>query len=94
MSDVIDYRLTQVERVVGKMSEAIDRLVRLEERHLETRDALERAFKIIDENVQRIAEIEKELPTLKLTRAWVIAAAVSPWAILAAVTVKWLSGQG
>lgn len=81
MTDVIDYRLDVVEKDVGEIKDAIksiagslQTLTRLEERHQETREALNKSFQTLQEHDQRIRKLEVEAPTTRLIRAWVISA--------------------
>lgn len=56
----------------ASISQSLSRLVALEERHIETRDAIGRAFKHIEKIADRLLEIEKAMPGLKEARAWII----------------------
>jgi hypothetical protein len=76
---VIEYRLkvledavTDIRAAVKGIDQSLATLARLEERHAETRDGLGRAFKAIEKVDGRVKSIEVEIPTLKLTRGWVI----------------------
>lgn len=89
--EVHEFRITTVERAVGEISESLRRLVQLEERHIETREALLRANDRIDDHETRIRSVEGELPTLKLTRQWVISGVVGVWGVLAVVAGGWLT---
>lgn len=66
------YRLTMIEQTLKAISESLDRLATLEQKHLETRDAVGRAFKGIEKMDERMRVVEMEMPTLKLVRKWVI----------------------
>lgn len=70
---LLDYRLTQLEKAVTKLVEQNTQLIAIEQRHLETREALDRAFKSIKDVDGRVRTIETEMPTLRLVRGWVIA---------------------
>lgn len=67
-----DYRLKTVEDAVKSIAENLTTLTALEQKHLETREALGRAFDTLDKHDGRIKAVELEMPTLKLTRGWVI----------------------
>lgn len=87
MSDATEYRLTAVERAIGELSRATDKIAdslaaiaRLEERHVETRDALGRAFKEITQIGQEVSEmrvrierISGEIKPLVESRQWMMA---------------------
>ncbi|MFA5630333.1 MAG: hypothetical protein WC997_02375 [Porticoccaceae bacterium] len=70
------YRLKMVEETLKSVSESLRLLATLEQRHLETREALARAFSAVDENDKRIRAVEVEIPTLKMVRGWVITGVV------------------
>lgn len=101
-----DERLRRVERdqadmreVLGSLRESqqaisnsLERLVRLEERHIETRDALTRAFAAIDKHGEslhsirlaipvnlepRLRDLESNMPGLLEMRRWVVAGVMS-----------------
>jgi chromosome segregation ATPase len=74
----INSRLSGVEATLGDIRDAmravasaIERLTRLEERHAETRTALERAFTAQEKIEERVADIELKIPVLELTSSWV-----------------------
>lgn len=80
---VIEYRIEALEGSVNEIKSAVKSidaslrvLSRLEQRHAETRDGLERAFAEIADHETRVRTIETEMPTTKLIRGWVIAAVV------------------
>ena len=58
---------------LNSISKSLHRLVALEERHSETREAIGRAFKAIDGVDGRLAMIEQQVPQLVETRGWVLA---------------------
>ena len=101
-----DERLRKVEQEQGEMREVIfslkesqqaisnslERLVRLEERHVETREALTRAFTQVERHAQmihevrmqipanleeRLRKIEQDMPGLIEMRRWVTAGVMS-----------------
>jgi len=96
MSDINEWRLTTVEKAVGDISESLRRLVQLEERHTETREALSRAFTNLGDHEDRLRGIEVEMPTVKLTRRWVIGGVVGVWMLLVTVAggvaIRYISG--
>lgn len=67
------YRLTMIEQTLRAISENLERLATLEQKHLETRESVGRAFKSIEKMDERMRHMELEMPTLKLVRKWVIA---------------------
>lgn len=72
----LEHRMNTVERAIEKISDSMAILVRLETEHLETRRAIGRAFKSIEEHEDRIREIEIAVPPLKETRRLVIGALI------------------
>ena len=81
---VLDVRVTNLERVVERVSTAVESideslktLTRLDVKHEETNKAVERAFDDISDHETRIRVVETEMPTMKLIRGWVIAGVVS-----------------
>ncbi len=83
---VLEHRLNSVERAVEKIADAVQeiasnttQIAKLEVRHAETRDSLERAFDEIGRLQgecakfdDRLKVIEVEMPGLKETRALVM----------------------
>ncbi len=74
-------RISRLEEAVGRIDAAIERigaaldaLVRLEERHEETREALGRAFGLIEKQDERVTKLEIEMPMLRQVRTWVFGA--------------------
>ncbi|MES2319998.1 MAG: hypothetical protein V4631_21160 [Pseudomonadota bacterium] len=88
---VINYRLTAIEKAVSTISDNMGQLILLEQKHIETRDALTRAFKELDAQDGRLRSIEDELPTLKLARGWVIAGTVGTVGVIGIALLKMLS---
>lgn len=70
------YRLSMIEKTLQAISESLERLATLEQKHLETREALNRAFTQIDIQDGRLRNIETEMPTLTLVRGWVLAGGI------------------
>ena len=78
--DVIEYRLgtleasvTEIKSAVSSIDKSLQKLTSLEERHQETRDALNRAFTQIEDHEVRIRHVEKNEPVTRLVRNWIIA---------------------
>ena len=70
--------VAEIKGFMAKMSEAIERLARLEERHGNTTAALERAFGAISKLNDRVTLLEKAQPVQNLTSDWVVRAV---WAV-------------
>lgn len=86
--ELTQYRLKSIEETLSSISEAIRQLTALEQKHIETRQALERAFSSIGKMDDRVRSIELELPTLKLIRGWVIGGVISVVSLLGIGVVK------
>lgn len=76
------YRLEMIEKTLESVSESVRQLVSLEQKHIETRQAIERAFSELKDHGIRIREVEQEMPTLKLTRGWIIAGVLGVFGVL------------
>lgn len=74
---LLNYRLARVEEAIIKLSETTEQLVRLEEKHLETRAALNRAFEAIRDMDVRLAKVEHQMPKLTLAMTWVFAGVIA-----------------
>lgn len=92
---VIDYRITALETNVGEIRQAVKSidaslqvLSRLEQRHAETRDGLERAFAELADHETRVRVIEQEQPTTKLIKGWVIAGVVGGLSMMGIAMIK------
>lgn len=76
---VLDVRVTNLERVVERVSTAVESideslktLTKLDVKHEETNKGLDRAFVSLKDHETRIRLVETEMPTMKLVRGWVI----------------------
>lgn len=67
------YRINMIESTLEAVRENLIKLAQLEQKHLETKESLTRAFDSMNDINARLREVEKEMPTLKLVRGWVIA---------------------
>lgn len=92
---VMEYRLSALEGSVGEIRQAVKSidaslqvLARLEQRHAETRDGLERAFEELKDHETRVRDIETEMPTTKLIRGWIITAVIGTLGIVGATAMK------
>ena len=91
---VLDHRVTQVESVIKSIDESLRTLVRLEEKHTQTAEALKRAFTEIKDNDARIGVVEQEMPTLKLVRGWVITGTIALVGLVLLTLIKMGFGWG
>lgn len=86
--ELTQYRLATIEETLASISDTLRQLTALEQKHLETRQALERAFSMIAEQDKRMRVIEIEMPTLKLVRTWVIAGVIGCTSLLGVTLFK------
>jgi len=68
----IETSLAEVKETLKGVVDALERLARLEERHMNTARSLERAFTAITKLETRIADLEKKSPIQSLASGWVI----------------------
>jgi len=59
----------------------------LEEKHNNAAEALKRAFKAIEKNTERLDQIDKALPDLKLASGWVFKAVVGAMGLSGAAAI-------
>lgn len=82
------YRLGMIEKTLEAIRDNLTQLAQLEQKHIETREALSRAFDEIKNHDGRLRSIEGEMPTLKLTRGWVISGVLGVLALLGVAIFK------
>lgn len=82
--NMIEQRVATLESAVGKIEQAVSSiaqsmqaLVRLEERHSQTQDSVQRCFAEIGDHEKRLRELEKSEPVQKLVSGWVIGGIVT-----------------
>jgi L-alanine-DL-glutamate epimerase-like enolase superfamily enzyme len=86
--ELTSYRLEMIEQTLKAISDNLSQLATLEHKHIETREALDRAFSSVEKIDGRVKHIEIEMPTLKLVRGWVISGAVGIIGLLAITLFK------
>lgn len=86
--DLTNYRLEMIEKTLQAIAESLDRLATLEAQHSQTRETLGRFFNAIEKYDDRVARIEREMPTLKLIRGWVISGVISLIGLVALMIAK------
>lgn len=80
---ISDYRLSRIEETLDMMAKNLERLTALEQRHLSTREEVDRAFESLGKLADRVRDVELEMPMLKTVKNWVIAAVLGIFAIFA-----------
>lgn len=80
--------VSEIKGFMSKMSDAIERLARLEERHVNTASALERAFTTISKIDARLVLLEKAQPVQTMASSWVVNGAWTAVGFVALATLK------
>lgn len=62
--------MSEIKDVLKKIASSLNSLAILEEKHKNTTESLQRAFTMIDKHGNRLDDIEKTLPYLKLASGW------------------------
>ncbi|MFV5212781.1 hypothetical protein ACLIIZ_03520 [Azonexus caeni] len=73
---------------VGEVKNLLERLVRLEERHANTANALERAFSALAKIDGRVRKLELAQPVQRLATGWVTNAAWAAAGVLAMLLLR------
>lgn len=82
------YRLGMIEKTLEAIRDNLTQLAQLEQKHIETRDALGRAFEQINAHDNRIRTVEQEMPTLKMVRGWVVSGVIGIVGLLGVALFK------
>jgi hypothetical protein len=77
----------EMKTALKDISSSLKALTRLELQHNESQQAIKRAFARIDDHEDRVREIEKAIPTIKLATGWVFKASLGVLGILGTVAV-------
>lgn len=78
----LEKTVEEIRDAVRSIASSLQILTRLEAAHNETRNGVGRAFTAIEDHEKRLRAVEAEMPTVKLTRGWVITAATAIVGIL------------
>jgi len=80
---VTDYRLANLEASYSEIREAVkgidgslQKLASLEERHLASQEAMRHVAGQATDHEGRLRDVEKDMPTLRLVRGWVMAGVI------------------
>jgi hypothetical protein len=90
-SELTQYRLEAIEETLKSIGDTLRQLTTLEQKHLETRQAIERAFASIEKHELRIHNVELELPTLRLIRNWVISGVIGCTSMIGIAVISLLT---
>jgi chromosome segregation ATPase len=86
--EFLEKTVHEVRDAVKSIDGSLKELVRLEVAHAETRNGLERAFLEINDHESRLRKIEEDMPTMRMTRGWVITAVIGIVGILGLAVAK------
>lgn len=82
-TSILEFRVSNLESMVGEIRSAVKSidgslkvLASLEARHIQTSDAVGRAFAEIKDHETRLRTAEADMPTMRLVRNWVIAGVI------------------
>lgn len=73
---------------VGEVKDLLERLVRLEERHANTENALERAFSALGKIEVRVRQLELAQPVQRMAAGWVTNASWAAAGVLAMLLLR------
>lgn len=68
---VVLHRLDAIDKTLGRITDSLDRLVRVEERQAQTNAAVERSFKAIEALEKRVVPLELAATLTTRTSVWV-----------------------
>lgn len=71
--DRLEDAVDEIRKSTNSIAQSLATLSNLETQHAETRNGLGRAFKNLEDHEARLRTMETEMPTMKMTRNWVIA---------------------
>ena len=71
------WRLNRIEDTLEKVSETLGKLAVLEQRHIETREAIERSFSEIKALNERMRAVELDMPMLRHVKNWIVSGVVA-----------------
>lgn len=86
--NLTQYRLGMIEKTLEAIRDNLTQLAQLEQKHIETREALGRAFEQINSQDVRLRGMEQEMPTLRLVRGWVISGVIGIMGLLGVTLFK------
>lgn len=98
---VTELRIANLEGAVGEIKQAVrsidsslQTLARLEVHHTDTRDSLGRAFADIEDHESRLRLLEKDAPTMRLVRGWVVACIIGTVSIVGVAVLNFVVSGG
>lgn len=71
------WRLNRIEDTLERVSETLGKLAVLEQRHIETREAIERSFSEIKALNERMRAVELDMPMLRQIKNWIVSGVVA-----------------
>lgn len=96
---VVESAVSNIEKAVERIADSIGQVVRLEDKHAETRDAVGRAFKAIEKAEEahdkfatevrsRLGKAEAAIEPLKETRSWIVGGVIGVLAMVGVAVVS------
>jgi len=96
-NESVRHELTSIRQSVGELqaimlrvADALERLARLEERHANAANSLDRAFTAIDSIDKRLSEIESQQHLQKVVTSWAVGAAWAAIGLIATLALRQL----
>lgn len=88
----LEHAVDEIRDATKQIAEAMQTLAVLEERHAQTRDALERAFGALESHEDRLRKIENRVPEFRRTVGWVNGAVIAIVAGVGSALMTWILG--
>lgn len=76
--------VSDIKEEMKRIAAGMERIARLEERHVNSSEAIARAFTRIENHERRLVQLEVEVPITKMVRNWVIMGVLGVLSLLGA----------
>lgn len=94
-NDVLEFRLSVVEKTIVKIEQGVDSiadslqtLARIEAHQSNTADAVTRCVAALESHDERLRHLESEVPITRLVRNWVIAGVIGVVALVGVAVIQ------
>ncbi len=84
---IVSEDMGEIKSVLRDIASSLNSLAILEEKHKNTTESLQRAFTALDKHGNRLDDIEKSLPYLKLASGWLFKGVLFIMGILGAAAM-------